>query len=1520
MRKMKQFVSLLLTSAMLLTSGASVNAFEPPSSAEEAIQSGFSSSENAYAIYPIPQNITYSENGEFQLDETVNVVSENGIDSYTNDFLSEILTDYSRTESKTESIPETGSKILLGIKGSGGAVDQWANNNLSLKDTDLFTKTDAYALSAKDGVIAILGKDTNAVYYGLSTLQMMFSSFAGQKFLNAQIEDYAVMKMRGFIEGFYGGWNYEGRESLMRSARDVKMNTYIYASKTDEYHKNDVPYPQEEIDKIKHLVDVGKETKVQYAWSVHISYFFGRLNGKTVGSDEYNKAFDENFEKLKAKFQQLYDIGVRKFAILNDDFGGGATLSEVVKLLNKVDDEFLTPNNCLNLTYCMEGYNKGWANAGYGQNGKEMEAMKGLNSSIDLFWTGDDVNSPITQETVDYVKEKTNHEAVFWLNYPVNEHGKSGVYLGNITHYARDNVTGLAGAVSNPCLFTEANKPGLFQLGSLFWNNHDYLENANQIWEDSFKYLQPEVYDAYLTIARNVANCPGSRRIPAGFPESEYIKDDLDAIGKKIQRGLSISKDEAAISLKKEFAHMLSSVKTFREKCNNEVLISDLDSWLKSLTDIATAGEAALQAIFQLESNKINAAWKNLAIASQAISTYNTYPSYGGSMALAASKYVTPFVKKAIAAAKNQLVPYLMPDATNYTPTFIGEIAKNDVSGSSECAKVLDGDKSTAALFKPIQVFDESHADWYGVDLGTTVEVHTIDILQGANDNDHDYFHRARLEYSEDFETWTSLGDYTDERHIRQENLTINARFIRLILTELGTPDKEDYWTYIREITINEGEQEEEPATYGLYSSNPSASGEVTLDAQTYTLSGAESQTLEPNGYIGIKLKEIKGISAVNNNVSSMDGLVLEYSQNEVIWNEAPDSFNGEAARYVRLRNASSQTVTFQLNAFEVVTDSASINMTIESNYETFKEGKLENLIDGNPDTNAWTGRSQKKGDYIIVDLGTVASVNNIDILSHELGQNPVINDMDIKVSTDKVNWDTEIEIRGSKGDYTERENIKTRTKKNLNGKNIRYLKLEVTSDYGYYMNIFEISIETVNTPGSSENENKTYQGTLTGEMEKMTDGDISTVYVSEKASDGNDYLKYNLSENTNFSYVTLLQDATNITNATVSAEVYDGTDITTKELGIFDRGAKTFPIGENLNVFSLTIHWPKDTTPVIYEIIPSDTLIIEPEADKTDLNTAIANAEALKEQQSDYTEATWNQLESKLKEAQLLADDPDASQNEVDLMKDALEGAINGLKKKPAASVVTELQDELKKAEEIINKGKGDYSDQVWNAFVTAYNKAKEAEKNGYEMDESSIKEILNALNEAKKEIEKEGSTNPEPTNKPIQSITFAAKTYQIAKKASFNLTKELKLLPEDATNQKLDWVSSKPKIATVINGSVKAKAVGKTTISAISTDGSNITGKVTIQVMKGAVSKITLKAAKTVRAGKSIKIKSTVKTKGGKANKKLSWKSSNEKFATVKNGKVTAKKAGKGKRVTITAFSTDGTNKKASVKIKIN
>ena len=62
----------------------------------------------------------------------------------------------------------------------------------------------------------ILGADTDGVFYGVATLKMMFSSFAGEKFLPVEIQDYSSIDARGFIEGFYGGWNHEQRKSLQR--------------------------------------------------------------------------------------------------------------------------------------------------------------------------------------------------------------------------------------------------------------------------------------------------------------------------------------------------------------------------------------------------------------------------------------------------------------------------------------------------------------------------------------------------------------------------------------------------------------------------------------------------------------------------------------------------------------------------------------------------------------------------------------------------------------------------------------------------------------------------------------------------------------------------------------------------------------------------------------------------------------------------------------------------------------------------------------------------------------------------------------------------------------------------------------------------------------------------------------------------------------------------------------------------------------------------------------------------------
>lgn len=86
-----------------------------------------------------------------------------------------------------------------------------------------------------------------------------------------------------------------------------------------------------------------------------------------------------------------------------------------------------------------------------------------------------------------------------------------------------------------------------------------------------------------------------------------------------------------------------------------------------------------------------------------------------------------------------------------------------------------------------------------------------------------------------------------------------------------------------------------------------------------------------------------------------------------------------------------------------------------------------------------------------------------------------------------------------------------------------------------------------------------------------------------------------------------------------------------------------------------------------------------------------------------------------------------------------------------------------------------------------------------------------------------------------------------------------------------------------------------------------------------EGKREKVTISGKRPVKAGKSLKLTAKVKASKG-ANRKLEWSSSNKAFAEVTpSGVVKTKKAGKGKKVRITASATDGSNKKASVTIRI-
>lgn len=175
---------------------------------------------------------------------------------------------------------------------------------------------------------------------------------------------------------------------------------------------------------------------------------------------------------------------------------------------------------------------------------------------------------------------------------------------------------------------------------------------------------------------------------------------------------------------------------------------------------------------------------------------------------------------------------------------------------------------------------------------------------------------------------------------------------------------------------------------------------------------------------------------------------------------------------------------------------------------------------------------------------------------------------------------------------------------------------------------------------------------------------------------------------------------------------------------------------------------------------------------------------------------------------------------------------------------------------------------------------------------------------------------------DKHVRSISLSAKP-SVNISAGKKVTITAIIAPNNAANKNVSWTSSNGKYATVnAKGVVTTKKAGKgksVVITATAKDGSGVKSRIKINLKKGVVKKISVKGKKTVKAGKSTKVKSTVRATKG-ANKKVMWTSSNSKYATVNaKGVVKTKKTAKGKTVKITAIATDGSGKKASIRIKI-
>ena len=172
----------------------------------------------------------------------------------------------------------------------------------------------AYALNIHKNGISITGYDERGAFYGIQTLRQLLESpiTENKQLPYLEINDYPDLPNRGVVEGFYGTpWSHEVRMSLIDFYGKFKMNTYLYGPKDDPYHSCPnwrLPYPEKEAKNIKQLIEASKRNRVDFVWAIH--------PGQDIKWNE------EDYKNLVNKFNWMYDLGVRHFAIFFDDISG----------------------------------------------------------------------------------------------------------------------------------------------------------------------------------------------------------------------------------------------------------------------------------------------------------------------------------------------------------------------------------------------------------------------------------------------------------------------------------------------------------------------------------------------------------------------------------------------------------------------------------------------------------------------------------------------------------------------------------------------------------------------------------------------------------------------------------------------------------------------------------------------------------------------------------------------------------------------------------------------------------------------------------------------------------------------------------------------------------------------------------------------------------------------------------------------------------------------------------------------
>lgn len=969
--------------------------------------------ETEYEIYPTPHKVTYAQ-GSFIMRKEVNVVVESKIDQETRNHIRAVLALKDKTVSVSDQKVEGKTNLFVGINGSGEYVDTYAQQNYSYSQ-ELFRHYGGYFFATTKDEVVVVGRDSDAAFYGITTLKQIFNQIEGSTIRHLEMEDYADVNIRGFIEGYYGiPWTNEDRMELMKFGGDIKMTSYIFAPKDDPYHKQKwrEEYPAEELEKLKEMVKVGNDTKCRFVWTAH----------PFMGGFDRNNA-DAEIETLIKKFEHLYtDAGVRQFGILGDDVGN-LPRSIVVDMMKRVGQWAKEKGDVYDIVFCPGGYNDAWQ----GDYSELNDYDEGFPENVHIFWTGQAVCQPIEQVTLNNFRNKhSEHHGqrrapLFWLNWPVNDINHSRMIMGEGSKMLKTdiNVEDLAGAVTNPMQESEPSKVAIFQLADYSWNVKGF--DAKKTWADSFKYIDVDASEELHTLAKHMSN-PEPNGHGLVMPESVEIAPKLKAFKEAVQNDTVTA--EQIDELVQEFQIIIDACDGFTTKSKNEEMKTDLAPFIASLKDLSEANIHFLESYRTLKANDKLGAF-NLYTAGQTElkeSATHKKPTLGKDPVLVnpGSTQLIPFAK--------YLEKALSKPMSDYIAGGEGQVLQITASSSfnsfyeGNINNIIDGNDKTHAWHDG----GEAKGQYYQVNFSIPQTIFGVHILNGVSKQgkEQDTFGTGEVKYLvQGSDQWKSLGEFTnypervDISQIEKENVVA----VRYECKAVGSGNR---WPSMREFKVSfHPESANDFTKTPIFTSNGWSSNEAVkmVDDNPNSLvhfNVRQDVKFAPNqnrylkgDYYGVKLSKPITLGKIDilqgkdaNDPDMFHSSKLQYSLDGTNWVDIPGAtFNKKEhivfdasnldikAQYVRLVAEDTQPYWVRVREFDV---DAKVFYNAKA-YTNVEGLELKgNVFTDHAELQPKSDLILKPGQYVGIKLDRIHEITNVtqdistDQLTLEVGMN----------------------------------------------------------------------------------------------------------------------------------------------------------------------------------------------------------------------------------------------------------------------------------------------------------------------------------------------------------------------------------------------------------------------------------------------------------------------------------------------------------------------------------------------------